>query len=316
MNSFRMGKDVSVCIPTCDRPKHFTEALLSALNQSLTPREIIIGDDSSDRRTEYVIEKYETHNTPIKYLRNAPPLGQAKNVERILNEAKGEFVVLLHDDDKLKPDALNILRSCFDKEGNILAAFGKQQVIRPNGKVKPQTTQDINEGYYRTREYAGVSLSPLQSAILQQFPNDGYMVRTGAAKKVGYYHKDAGDACDFLFGVRLAQQSNGQFFYTNSYTSQYRQSRESIARGEGGDAAYRAFKFVLEKFPNEIKKDPLIRRWVERKAPVAIMVATNQDHPLEALKWFWGSHHRRLILTIGGMNRLLSILMCILRGEW
>jgi glycosyltransferase involved in cell wall biosynthesis len=307
-----MSDRVSVCIPTCDRPEYFEIALQSVLSQSPTPYEVLVGDDSGNNETEQVVRNYSNEHR-IKYLKNAPPLGQAGNVHRLFQEAEGDFLILLHDDDRLVDGALRTLLSGFENRPGVVATFGKQQVITPEGTVKWEATKGVNHGYYRTAEYTGKQSSSLRSAVVQQFPNDGYMVRVDAAKKVGYKQPGVGDACDFAFGVELARQTGRDFYYMDSFTSQYRRSEESIARGEeGGDAAYRALKLVLNNLPKEVTKDPAVQDWIRRKAPVAIMVAAEHGHAWDGLHWFFSRHHLHRVATLGGLRRLSYLLRSLM----
>jgi glycosyltransferase involved in cell wall biosynthesis len=272
----------------------------------------LVGDDSTNTSTSIVANRYAEEGAPIRYLRNEPSLGQARNVDRLLRKADGDFIVLLHDDDRLLDGALDSLLHCFEKAPNVVAAFGKQQVVDAEGNVQWDTTRAINEGYYRVCEHDGRQASALQSAIVQQFPNDGYMVRAAAAKEVGYDRPGVGDACDFAFGVYLARQTGGDFYYTNTYTSQYRLSEESIARGGGGDAAYQAMKLVLDELPEEVTSDPTVQDWIRRKAPVAIMVAAQQGHSWDGLRWFFSQYHRSRTMTLGGIRRLFHLIASLL----
>lgn len=309
-----MEELVSVCIPTCNRPQYFEAALQSVLGQSLEPYEILVGDDSDDGATKVVVDRHRQQGR-IRYLGNDPPLGQARNVHSLFQASEGDFIVLLHDDDRLIDGALATLLSCFAGRPDVVAAFGKQQVIAPDGAVKWEKTKGINDGYYRTAQHAGRQSSSLRSAIIQQFPNDGYMVRTNAAQEVGYGQLGAGDACDFAFGIELARQTKKDFYYTDSYTSQYRQSEQSIARGGGGDAAYRSLKLVLDQLRDEVTNDPAVQHWIRRKVPVAIMIAAQQKHSWDGLRWFFSEYHRHRIMTLGGGRRLLHLVASILSRE-
>jgi glycosyltransferase involved in cell wall biosynthesis len=246
---------------------------------------------------------------PIRYLQNTPSLGQAKNVDRLFQEAEGDFILLLHDDDRLLEGALEALLSCFESRPEVAAAFGKQQVTSAEGEVKWETTEGVNESYYRTSEYEGRQSSSLRSAIVQQFPNNGYMVRAELAKEVGYDRAEAGDACDFAFGVELAQVTEGDFYYTDTFTTQYRHSEESIVRGDSvADTAYRAFKIVLEELPREVREDPWIQDWLRRRAPVAVMMAAQNGYVKDGFRWFFGPYHRHRVLSLGGVRRLSALL--------
>ncbi|WP_251964086.1 glycosyltransferase family 2 protein [Salinibacter ruber] len=307
-----MKKRVSVCIPTCNRPDYFEKTLRSVLGQTLGPFEILVGDDSSDEDTTEVVQQHKEDGAPIQYFHNEPSFGQARNVDHLFQKAEGDFIVLLHDDDLLLPGALETLISCFATHSDVVAAFGKQQIINADGHVKTETTHGINEGYYRTAEHEGRQSSNLRSAIVQQFPNDGYMVRADAAKAVGYDHPGAGDACDFAFGVELARTTQGDFYYTDAYVSQYRHSEESIVRGEEvADTAYRAFKIVTEQFSNEVESDPYVKKWLRERAPVAIMMAAQNGFPRDGFRWFVSRYHRPRILSPGGIRRFLALLKAL-----
>lgn len=283
-------------------------AIQSAMRQDPSPYEVVIGDDSDNGRAKEIVQNYEDR-VRIQYLNNDPPLGQAENVDRLFKAADGDYLVLLHDDDTLLPGALHALLGSLAERPRVVAAYGKQKVIDSEGQIKKEVTEGINEGYYRTREYQGVQESSLRSAVLQQFPNDGYMVRTDAARRVGYSHPDAGDACDFMFGVELARQTGGAFYYVDEYTSQYRVSEESIARGAGNsDAAYWAMKTVLEDLPEEIREEPDVRQWIRERCPHAIMRAAQHGHTVDGMKWYFGPYHRSRILSLGGIRRL--VLLC------
>lgn len=308
-----METRISVCIPTCDRPGYLEEALQSVLSQTPEPFEVLIGDDSDDRATARQVRQYERGRAPVRYLQNEPPLGQAKNVDQLFREAKGDVIVLLHDDDRLLQGALDALITCFEEHTDLVAAFGKQQIIDADGTLKRDVTRGVNRGYYRTTEYEGKQSSSLRSAIVQQFPNDGYMVRAHAAKEVGYDRPGAGDACDFAFGVQLARQTKGSFYYTDTFVSQYRHSEESVVRGEeSADTAYRAFKIVTECLPDRVQADPYVQKWLRERSPVAVMMAAQNGFSRDGLRWFFGPYHRHRILSLGGGRRLLALLGSLL----
>ncbi|MCS4149353.1 glycosyltransferase family 2 protein [Salinibacter ruber] len=301
-------KPISVCIPTCDRPEYVQDAIQSALQQNPDPFEILIGDDSSDQKTAQLTRRYKEEGAPIRHLRNQPSLGQAKNVDLLYREADGDYIVLLHDDDRLLNGALDTLLSCFEKHSGIVGAFGKQQIVDSQGSVKTDETRRLNEGYHRTDEHVGLQSSSLWSAIVGQFPNDGYMVQASTAKQVGYLH-DAGDACDYAFNVAFAEATDGDFFFENTFTSQYRWSEESIVRGSGTtDTAYQAMKIASQRLPDEIMCDPAVRERLRSLAPAAIMQAADLGHPEQGLQWFFSPYYRKRIFSPRGLWRLSKLI--------
>ncbi|MGQ0453214.1 glycosyltransferase family 2 protein, partial [Bacillus sp. SS-TM] len=72
---------VSILIPTYNRPHYFKIALESALAQTYSNIEIIIGDDSTNDETATLIrEQYLPNYKNITYIRNTPTLGQFLHV--------------------------------------------------------------------------------------------------------------------------------------------------------------------------------------------------------------------------------------------
>ncbi|WP_032836256.1 glycosyltransferase [Pseudomonas sp. GM50] len=91
---------VSIVIPAFN-PRFFSQALMSALAQTYEHVEIVICDDSPDDEIRTIVEGFAEPAHPVRYLRNPQRLGLQKNVLRCVEEARGEFIKVLCDDDRL-----------------------------------------------------------------------------------------------------------------------------------------------------------------------------------------------------------------------
>ncbi|MCE4055239.1 glycosyltransferase [Pseudomonas sp. Au-Pse12] len=91
---------VSIVIPAFN-PRFFSQALESALAQTYQPLEIVICDDSADDQIQRIVEAITEPAHPVRYLRNPQRLGLQKNVLRCVEEARGELIKVLCDDDRL-----------------------------------------------------------------------------------------------------------------------------------------------------------------------------------------------------------------------
>jgi O-antigen biosynthesis protein len=91
---------VSIVIPAFN-PRFFSQALESALAQTYEQIEIVICDDSSSDEIRDIVDSFAEPAHPIRYLRNPHRLGLQKNVLRCVEEAQGEFIKVLCDDDRL-----------------------------------------------------------------------------------------------------------------------------------------------------------------------------------------------------------------------
>lgn len=74
---------------------------MSALAQTYEHVEIVICDDSSDDEIQNIVESFTEPAHPVRYLRNPQRLGLQRNVLRCVEEARGEFIKVLCDDDRL-----------------------------------------------------------------------------------------------------------------------------------------------------------------------------------------------------------------------
>jgi len=220
---------VSVCIPTCRRPDLLREAIASVLVQAYPKIELVISDDSPDDSTEKALRESGMMES-VRYYRNGPPLGQAGNVNHLFDLANGDRLVLLHDDDLLMPGCLEDLAACWDIDPGLTAAFGKHYVISAGGALLDEKSRRLNHDYHRGENDAGQQPA-LWSALVGQFPNDGYMVLSEAARRTRYrVEPEVGDACDYDFALRLARPDS-RFYFIDKYTAKYRLTEASISMG-------------------------------------------------------------------------------------
>ncbi|MDD5056759.1 MAG: glycosyltransferase family 2 protein [Sideroxydans sp.] len=90
---------VSVLIPTCNRPELLLKAINSALLQSYKNIEVVVSDNSNTTETEEMV--LGISDPRLVYSRNKENIGPILNWRKALEIAKGEYCVLLPDDDYL-----------------------------------------------------------------------------------------------------------------------------------------------------------------------------------------------------------------------
>jgi glycosyltransferase involved in cell wall biosynthesis len=303
-----MKSSISVCIPTYQRPKFLQEALYSVLEQTLQPVEIVIGDDSHDDLTEnLVLDIKKECKIPISYTRHSPSLGQAGNVNFIYEIAKGDKIVLLHDDDLLLPNCLEDLNSCWDIHPNLVAAYGKQYFISEEGTIDHNLSSKLNQFYFRTSDKSGLQKSSIEAALLHQFPNDCFMILASAAKaiKCRPYEK-IGNAVDFDFGLRLAFEYSN-FFFLDKYTAKYRITKDSISKNTNSTA--QSFHIILNTdFPEELfwAKDYELKK----EASTAIMELINMGKKKQAIDIYFSQYYPlSKKFSLGGIRRLMKLFL-------
>lgn len=98
--------DISVVIPTFNRPDRVFHAVRSALEQSLAPREVVVQIDgaTSDATTRARLATIDDNR--LRVASSAEQLGNAEARNRAIGASKGEWIALLDDDDTWHPRKL------------------------------------------------------------------------------------------------------------------------------------------------------------------------------------------------------------------
>lgn len=169
---------ISICIPSYNRPlglKRLLESIDS--KRHINDIQIVICEDNAPKRSEVrsVVDEYKKNNPYyVKYVENPENFGHGKNWRQCSNQADGEFLIYMGDDDDFIPEALDpfidwvrnhkelgyILRSyrSVNTQGIIeyFKYYSKDQFFEPG--IKPYTEfflkSMLMSGYTIKREYA------------------------------------------------------------------------------------------------------------------------------------------------------------------
>ena len=139
---------VSVLIPTYNRPDYFEEAIKSVLKQTYPNIEILIGDDSTDDRTETLIRTKYMNYSNISYIQNPSTLGQFENSINLINKANGTFINFLMDDDLFFSKKIEKMMHYFLNDSNkeIVLITSFRKLIDEEGNYLPDG--EINKKLY------------------------------------------------------------------------------------------------------------------------------------------------------------------------
>ena len=98
---------ISVCIPTYNGGDFLEETLNSVAAQSFTDFEIVIVDDGSRDTTLEIAERFAAGEPRTRIIRNSARAGSsARNANRCVEEARGEWIKFLFQDDLMVPRCL------------------------------------------------------------------------------------------------------------------------------------------------------------------------------------------------------------------
>lgn len=132
------GPDVSVVVPTRDRPGTLESCLRTVLAAADDATEILVHDNSTDDRTERLIARMAEPRVRYERVRD---LAMTDNWEAALAAARGRWITVLGDDDGMMPFAVRALRRAVDGTGADVVAWRKGRYCWPDrdrdaGKLK------------------------------------------------------------------------------------------------------------------------------------------------------------------------------------
>lgn len=122
---------MTVVVPTRNRLPLLREAVGSMTSQTLEDWELVVVDDASDDGTAEWLEGLADPRMQWRRLPGRSERTVARN--RGLELARGEIVLFLDDDDRLRPGALDALRTALDQHPEAVAAVGAAVRLGPDG---------------------------------------------------------------------------------------------------------------------------------------------------------------------------------------
>ncbi|TAG83798.1 MAG: glycosyltransferase family 2 protein [Burkholderiales bacterium] len=117
-------------------PRYFEKALRSALAQTYSSIEILIGDDCPDTAIKQIVDRVSSPKFPIHYCKNEPRLMVRANYEACFNRARGEFIKYLNDDDLLEPNCVVRMVESLTLEPTAVLATSARSLIDEVGGPK------------------------------------------------------------------------------------------------------------------------------------------------------------------------------------
>lgn len=119
--------NVTVCIPTRNRPDDLAECLDSIAVSSVPVAEIVVSDDSTDDRTRELVAARYPH---VKYV-FGPRRGLGPNRNSAISAASGDWILFLDDDARLGPEFLSeMIKARYANAGQKLIFTGIEKQVK------------------------------------------------------------------------------------------------------------------------------------------------------------------------------------------
>lgn len=171
---------MSVCIPSYNRAQYLPAAIESVLSQEFEDFELVISDDASDDETPAVCGRYS--DSRVRFVASPRRLGLAGNYNRCVELAHGDYVVLLHSDDALRPEYLKRAAAVLDAHEDVGLVHCATQHIDEAGN--PLTLQRLFDTDTIDREEVTLRHLLLDGCVVSPA---GVMVRREIYEAVGLF---------------------------------------------------------------------------------------------------------------------------------
>ena len=194
--------DLSICIPTYNRPDLLQRAVASVTdNPPYQARnvEIIISDNSTNDESEAIIAKLkETWPGKVIYRHNKPGIPRVDNQNQAITLATGQWIQVLHDDDYLLPDGLSKMLDELNRTPST------DRVLLFGVKVVDQNDQLLHSHTYRQNQFLQPTTAlrkVLSNSSMVRMP--AIVIHRDAYAEIGLWEDGLGGKEDFALFIRL-----------------------------------------------------------------------------------------------------------------
>lgn len=219
---------VSIIIPCYNHQDFLDDCLSSILNQTYQNIELLICDDCSpDNSYEKILsfkEKLEKRFENVVILKNEINCGVTKNINRMLELAKGEFVKTIASDDCMAPNAISEMVGFLieNRQVDVVVSNG---IKVPEEQRYPDFSGDV---IYNVSPDFSADGFFIRVARCNQISAPAAMVRMSVYKKFGLYDENV-KVEDFEYWLRVLKQNETSFAFLDKKLIYYRINQNSMS---------------------------------------------------------------------------------------
>jgi glycosyltransferase domain-containing protein len=256
---------VTVAIPTYNRAHYLKEAIESVLNQTYTDYELLVVDNASTDNTEEVVKSF--NDKRIKYIKNETNIGMVNNWNKCIDLAKGEYLIIFHDDDIMKPELLEKEVEILDNNEDVILVGCNKEYIDSNGNL-------INEREFKIykdiifKKYEFIKETCVSKIGISISSS---MYRISLLKKNNlYYREKAQFGCDLYFLFEL-NSYDYKLYLLNCPLLKYRIHSEQLSTKKI-DLAFKLYRNLYNLFNNNTELNYYLKKLATNNVLSAIII--------------------------------------------
>jgi glycosyltransferase involved in cell wall biosynthesis len=250
---------VSVIITSYNQQQYLTDAIESAIDQTVTTFEIIVADDHStkDGSVETIREYEARYPRLVRGLFQEENVGIPKNRNSALRIVKGDYVAILDGDDRLLPRFIEQHAAALIANPRAHVSYSNRYDVKPSGerRLRDQRLQPSGDVLaYIARGRKGI----LRSMVAKYD-----LVKAAGFLDEKHYYYDG-----FILTLRLAKLT--PFVYLPDPLMEKRDHTGGVSKGVSFSEKERCFQDVLAEVMRvtadlpEKEKRVISKSWLEK----------------------------------------------------
>lgn len=244
--------EIQVFLATHNRSHIIEKTIESILTQSFESFTLIISDNSTDDKTEKIIN--DKYRSQVTYIRRIPTISPIDHLNLILSEVSSDYFMIFHDDDIMHAVMLEKLyKKIAENEGTV--AVGPNARVVENGKLK-------RKNFY-IKLTADVTINSREQMIIAYMtpafvPFPGYLYRNEVARQLRFNPEHGGKYCDSAFVIDLLTLGS-VIFLANPLMDYYKHSMQD-SNSYDIRAIYKLINYITRS-SNLKRNHPVIVRY-------------------------------------------------------
>jgi len=228
-----MNPLVTIALPAHDprRLVYLQEAVHSALSQTYTQIEVLISQDMTPHGIDPTIQAWcqelVSRDSRVCYRHNLKNRGLAGNWNELADAAKGEYLIMMGDDDRLLPACIERLVAANTSASPVV--FSNHYLIDGKGKRLELESEATTKLYGRDVLAPGLQEETERIVWQNAVAIPAAIMRTADVRRLRF--KENLNCPEIELYLRLAQEGN-RFIFVPEYLSEYR-IHPNTATGSG-----------------------------------------------------------------------------------
>lgn len=212
--------NITICIPTYNRPDSLARVLQHLASFKSPPEEIVIGDNSGSGSAEAIATSFRPFFRSLIYLKRNVNVGFIRNIDSITRLARLPYVYVLSDDDFVYENALIIMKSILDARTDIIAINGGYEGVSL-GVVGLKRGFENSDAVVISKGRFDLLWSVIIASVCDSHP----LLRSIDLFKYGCYRSQTSGLIPLLFDLL----KHGSLVHLNAPIIQHEQRADSIS---------------------------------------------------------------------------------------